>query len=658
MFEKQEINSFWKVLRLIFVTFSLYLMGDVFFRWDGFSYYAPFSEFLPSVALVSILWSIVAVLTTVLIWIPFKAVEWIFSRAGWKMRIEYFLLYTGILILLGFMSWVGKRHIWPVPVSPLIKLIMLLCINFTAIFLVWLFHNKAEGWVNAVQERITPILWIFGLFVIFSVPLVAYHIWGKQTDNIISEKFASPSIEVKNRPNVILVTFDALTSRDMSVHGYHRETTPFLNKWAKSAYLFTRVEAASNYTVPALTSLMTGKRLWSHEVYHSEGFSSKGNIENLTMELKKNGYYNVVYMGNHLSTPKSLGINNSVDFVHQISAFRMESFSILGTVEKFLDEFFLDKIHLHDWIIKRDFILSKLLDLASPKASKRYLPPGNAFYDFIESLDDGNIPEPYFVWFHFYPPHGAYLPPEPYLGMFNSSSEFRSSKSQEGENRTLKDSYSACPEELQPTINILRDRYNESVRYCDKQFENFITLLGKKNRIKNTVVIFSADHGESFQHGYFQHGYQHLFEQVTHIPFIIKEAAQTEGHVINNIVEQIDITATILDLVNIPVPSWMEGRSLVPLMHGKGLPPKRIFSMNLDRNPVGQKITIGTIAVWEGDYKLIHFLKNNKSLLFNLKKDTDELENLFDREPATGKRLLNFLFKNLEQANEKIRKDQ
>ena len=81
-------TSYWQVFRLIFVVFSLYLMGDAFFRWDGFRYYASFSEFLPSVALVTILWSIVAALTAILVWLPLRALEWLCLRMAWKIRIK------------------------------------------------------------------------------------------------------------------------------------------------------------------------------------------------------------------------------------------------------------------------------------------------------------------------------------------------------------------------------------------------------------------------------------------------------------------------------------------------------------------------------------------------------------------------------------------
>jgi arylsulfatase A-like enzyme len=276
------------------------------------------------------------------------------------------------------------------------------------------------------------------------------------------------------------------------------------------------------------------------------------------------------------------------------------------------------------------------------------VPPEKAFKRLLEVIDD-NTPEPFFAWIHLFPPHDPYLPPEPYMGMFDFSTELRRLKSQE------QLTYQYFSQEMQPAVETLRARYNEFVRYCDKQFEDFIAQLAKRSKLKNTVIILSSDHGESFEHGYLTHGNEHLYEQVTNIPLIIKEPYHTEGRIIHKLVEQIDIPSTILELANIPVPSWMEGRSLVPLMRGKRLLSRPAFSMNFEKNPSrGHQITKGTIAVWEGDYKLIHYLEEKESLLFNLKKDSNELNNLFDREPEIGKHLLSLIHENLKKANERI----
>jgi arylsulfatase A-like enzyme len=92
-------------------------------------------------------------------------------------------------------------------------------------------------------------------------------------------------------------------------------------------------------------------------------------------------------------------------------------------------------------------------------------------------------------------------------------------------------------------------------------------------------------------------------------------------------------------------------------MRGEQLPSKNIYSMSFQKNPsTGGQITKGTIAVWEDDYKLIHYLEDNKSLLFHLKRDPDELKNLFDENPNIGQHLLALIKDNLQKANERIAK--
>jgi arylsulfatase A-like enzyme len=78
--------------------------------------------------------------------------------------------------------------------------------------------------------------------------------------------------------------------------------------------------------------------------------------------------------------------------------------------------------------------------------------------------------------------------------------------------------------------------------------------------------------------------------------------------------------------------------------------------MSFQKNPsTGEKINRGTIAVWEGDYKLIHYLEDNKSLLFDLHKDPDELNNVYDEKPEIAQHLLFLIQKNLDKSAEKIR---
>jgi arylsulfatase A-like enzyme len=498
-----------------------------------------------------------------------------------------------------------------------------------------------------MQEIITPLVWLFGIFVFLSIPLVAYNTWIKNPV-FIQESVNHPSMD-KNRPNILLITFDAMTAEDMSVYGYQRSTTPFINKWAKSAYLFTRAEAESNSTNPTTASLMTGKRLWTHQVYHQMGNKPvRIDTESLPLLLKRNGFYNMAFIANAYASVNTLGVSNRFDVAPSVIQFKKTASAFSWGVEKIdkvLYKLFSDKIRLYDWLIKEDFICSKLINVISKDFDQTNVPPDLAFNKFLEALN--NVPSsPYFAWIHVLPPHNPYLPPKNYMGMYERSPKLRSYKSQLG---LLNKKFD------QETADIARGRYDEFIKYCDKQLEDFIAELEKRGVQNNTVIILSADHGESFEHEFIGHNGSRLYEQLTHIPLIIKIPGQQSGKIIDALVEQIDIPATILDLASISIPPWMEGQSLMPLIRGEGYRSDPIFSGFFENNyGHGNKIVNGTVAVWEGDYKMIHYLDKEKSLLFNLKTDPDELNNLFSKEPETGNRLLGSIKYNLNEANKKI----
>jgi arylsulfatase A-like enzyme len=445
----------------------------------------------------------------------------------------------------------------------------------------------------------------------------------------------------------------------MSAYGYSRPTTPFISEWAKSASLFTGLEAASNYTIPTTVSLMTGKRLWTHQSYHSEGYRPvKGDTEILPIILREHGYYNMAFIQNVLASVSRLYPRNSFNKAPNPYKFYVPH-NPYEAMDKVLYQLFGDKIKFYNWIIKDDFILLKYLrrsfeDFYPVSVNGAF--PHKALNSFLETIDN-NPPQPFFAWIHLFPPHLPYLPPKPYIGKFLPSSDLNNALSQFEERiRILRNKkLENAQKPANPIVEAFKARYDEFILYCDKEFEDFITKLNARDLADNTVIILSSDHGEIIRSDYIGHGGQ-LDEPETNIPLIIKEPNQKKGQIINKPVDQVDIPATILDLAHIPVPSVMEGRSLVPLLHGKKFESRPVFSMYLQENPSRDHhlINKGIVAVWEGEYKLKYYLEKQKSYLFNLKKDPDEQNDLFETEPETGKRLLGMIKEELQLANERI----
>ncbi len=648
----ESIISYGKVFRLIFVSFFLYITGDAFYRWDGFSFYASFSEFLPSVAFVSILYSISAGVTSFLIWLPLKAFQWFCRRMGWRINAENVLIFVFCFVLLAGITWAGKKILIGGSSTLQMKLAVLLCVAIASFFLTWIFHGK----LNTINERITPLVWLFSIILILSVPMVTYHIWIEDSDTVSKESSQASEAD-KSRPNIILVTFDALTARDMSAYGYKRPTTPFISKWSKSASLFIQAEADSNITAPSTASLMTGKRSWTHQVYHMPEHSKpvKSNSENLALMLKKNNYYTIADVANPAAIPEVLGISKGFDYIRY--------FNEGPYYKEWLYKLTKGKIRLYDWILQGrwtpGFILKYIVthQYTQKLFRERTFIKIKSPYHFNRFLSLNSFPEPFFAWIHVMPPHDPYSPAKPYLGMFEAppkEGRFNQYDAKKKIKAALRE-HQRFTQEVQPLVYKLRALYDEYIRSCDKEFEEFIAALAKKGFLKNTVIILSSDHGESFENKNFMHGGRQFQEQVTHVPLIIKEPGQVKGQVINDLVAHIDIPATIINLANLSVPSWMEGRSLVPLLRGEKLSSEPVFSMNFQMNRSrGHPITKGSIAVWEEEYKLIHHLEKNKSLLFNLKEDPGEINNLFDKESEIGKHLLTLIQDRLNQANKKM----
>ncbi|MBC8550386.1 MAG: sulfatase-like hydrolase/transferase [Nitrospira sp.] len=641
--------TYWKVFRLTFVVFSLYLLKDAFYRWDGFSFYATLAEFVPSVALVSIFWSILALATAVVVWMGVYIVRIAARAISLDISAEQVLVCMLVLFISGVSVWGLKRYIVPdYQTSFALKIAVALIVVAVSFTVTWIARGKSERYISALNDRITPLVWIFGAFILFSVPYVGYVLL---TAGPPAPEQYIPTADIEERPNILLVTFDTMTSRDMSLYGYDRPTTPFISRWAEDAAVFTRNYASCNMTTPAAASMMTGKRVWTHNTYHIRGTRpNKSATESLPLQLKQHGYYNIAYIVNYVASVNELGISNAFDVAPLATEFAEPQALFgwrFGYADIILYNLFSQHIRLHEWIVRFDFLLTDFVNLFSRDFSELSVPAEKAFDMFTELAGKG-IPTPYFAWIHVYPPHYPYLPPEPFAGLYSATPELRTFRSQENVWR--------LNVETEPIIyQLMRERYDELINYSDNRFENFIAGLEKLGVLNNTVVILSADHGESFEHDYREHAGPHLYEQVTHIPLVIKEYDRKQGQIIDSLVEQIDLPATILDLAGITVPDWMEGRSLLPLMRGESLSERPVFSMNFENNrSLGSQIDNGSIAVWEGDYKLIHYLNEKRSLLFNLKKDPDELHNLYEEVPEIGERLLQIIVKNLDAANSNI----
>jgi arylsulfatase A-like enzyme len=176
------------------------------------------------------------------------------------------------------------------------------------------------------------------------------------------------------------------------------------------------------------------------------------------------------------------------------------------------------------------------------------------------------------------------------------------------------------------------DRYDSEIAYTDAAVGKLLAYITAHR--PGAVVILTADHGEEFdEHSGRYHG-STLFEEQIRVPLIIAVPGVVP-HVVEGPVELIDLTPTILGLLDIPIPARMRGTDLGPWLSA---PPASSTRLPPAFAEVGEK----RMVVSDTD-KLICELNWGYCSFYDLRLDPREQKNLAEEQPerAAGlKRLL------------------
>jgi arylsulfatase A-like enzyme len=173
--------------------------------------------------------------------------------------------------------------------------------------------------------------------------------------------------------------------------------------------------------------------------------------------------------------------------------------------------------------------------------------------------------------------------------------------------------------------------YLACIAAVDKSVGEVLDFLKKNGLDKNTIVIYASDQGFYLgEHGWFDKRW--MFEESYRTPLLIKWPGITKpGSVNNDIVSNIDLAETFLDMAEVEVPSDMQGRSIVPLLKGKTPSDWRKEHYYHYYEYPGSHMVKRHYGISTERYKLIHFYFNiDEWELFDLKSDPMEMKNVYN----------------------------
>jgi arylsulfatase A-like enzyme len=337
----------------------------------------------------------------------------------------------------------------------------------------------------------------------------------------------------ESHPNVLLITIDTLRADHLGTYGFGFDVSPQIDALADESVVFERAIAASGKTAPSHAAIMTSGYTREHSIGHGNGTSTLSDRITLAEAFHEAGYSTAAFVSNILLT-RRIGFDRGF--------------------EVFDDE-------LESPELNRPDVVERL----APDTTARAIA-------WLEAQDE----RPFFLWVHYQDPHGPYTPPAEAAARFDipgapdeAELPIRAGNSERGGIPP----YQAIPGLRR--VSEYRGRYAGEIFFADEWIGKLLARAGGGDT-RETVVLLTADHGESF--GEFGHYFKHTHTttpDVAHVPLILRAPGLTPERR-DDLVSHVDIAPTLLALAGLPAAPDASGVALVN-RSGAALPAPERF---------------------------------------------------------------------------------
>ena len=396
------------------------------------------------------------------------------------------------------------------------------------------------------------------------------------------------------RPNILLIAVDSLVSTHMSCYGYHRRTTPHIDRFAEGGVLFERTFSPNVPTTPAYATMLTGRDIFVTQVValrHRGPLTRK--VTTLPEILRKSGY-NTTCVG-FTGNAASRGFSKYLDYDAWGSSDDGRAHKAEGLNEVAIPE--IDRL---------------------ARSSK-----------------------PFFVMLRHQDPHSPYLPPAPYERMFYHGDECDPKNRSMDPVRAFEPFRDYLLSWTPPGItdkDYVIAQYDGAVAYMDACIQSLFTQLESLGILDDTIVVLNSDHGETLYDHECWFDHHGIYDNTLKVPLIIRYPRKIPAGIrIGGYNRQKDLVPTLLELAGVRTDLEFEGRSLMELVRGR----KKSFesSMYITECTWMRKHGWRTpnwklIVALEPDF---HFKPEVE--LYDLTADPEENHNLADKRPDVVGRL-------------------
>ncbi|HSR91230.1 MAG TPA: sulfatase [Gemmatimonadales bacterium] len=409
------------------------------------------------------------------------------------------------------------------------------------------------------------------------------------------------------KPNVLLLVWDTVRDDALSVSGYRRPTTPFLETVAREGTRFEWALSTAPWTLPSHGSMFTGE--WPYVFFRGTRIPLDFRSPTLAEVFSRAGYRTAGFTGNLAFTLREYRLDQG--FQHY------EDFSRnLGTALSW------SRI---SWVALDQPWVRKAIGYHDRLDRKRAGVINSSFFRWLDMNRSG----PFFVFLNYFDAHDPYVPPSPFGERFAVAPDPSDPKG-DGSDRIPSRSQGEDPR---------RGAYDALIASLDDATRHLFEGLARRGLLDSTIVIIASDHGELFgEHGLYRH-MNGLYRELLQVPLLIRYPASVrKGEVVKTPVSLRDIPRTALTLAGVTPDSSIPGHSLTRFWNSEGPIGSDSLVWSELSNNYGERL--GPHAIVSNG--LYYIRRGRDSVeLYQLLEDRDQSTNL-SRDPARSSDLSRF----------------
>src|SRR5918998_1534618 len=368
----------------------------------------------------------------------------------------------------------------------------------------------------------------------------------------------SPPVQTSDRPNVVLILTDDLDARLLEEHP---ADFPNLEGLAAEGTTFENAFVTAPLCCPSRATILRGQYAHNHDIVGNEPpnggfekFRSLGRQNSTVATWLQDAGYRTVLVGKYMNGYDTTYVPPGWD----------EWYGIAGNYKS-------TDLNENGEIVPYDAESDHLDDVLSEKA-----------VDFVGGKGRGGGPtllrpeKPFFMWLGTTAPHAPAEPATRHEEAIADASLPRPPSFNEGDVSDkpawISDNPPLNPEQVARAEELYVNRVR-SMLAVDDMIGRLVRTLEESGELDNTYIVFTSDNGFHLGQHRLTAGKWTAFEEDIRVPLIVRGPGVAEGARLEQLVLNNDLAPTFAELGGAEVPSFVDGRSLVPLLGADPPPP-------------------------------------------------------------------------------------